>query len=113
MKQESKQFKQDGNIRYSVGKSYFGIENNYVGVFPPSYAVIPLFISSFTTFHYLDPYTSLGLNRDQIGHRICKVKIDGLVGVMLRSYVYYLCTVDVLCYGNTQSLDTTNILLGL
>ena len=39
---------------------YFGIENNYVGIFPPSYAVIPLFISSFTTFHYLDPYTSLG-----------------------------------------------------
>ena len=94
---------------------YFGIENNYVGIFSPSYALIPLFISSFTTFYHLVPFTSLGLNRDQIGHRICKVKIDGLVGVMLRSFafVYYLCTVDVLCYGCTQSLDTTNIHLGL
>ena len=40
---------------------YFGIEQNYsqcakVGTFPPSYAVVPSFISCFTTFYYIDPY---------------------------------------------------------
>ena len=27
-----------------------------IGIFPPSYAAIPSFISCFTTFYYLDPY---------------------------------------------------------
>ena len=30
--------------------------NAKVGIFPPSYAVIPLFISCFTTFYRLDSY---------------------------------------------------------
>ena len=48
----------------SVGESpYFGIStlnfilfNAKVGTFPPSYAVIPSFISCFTTFYCIDPY---------------------------------------------------------
>ena len=42
-----------------VGSPYFGTEQNKyysycakVGTFPPSYAVIPSFISCFTTFYY-------------------------------------------------------------
>ena len=30
--------------------------NAKVGIFPPSYAVIPSFISCFTTFYHLDSY---------------------------------------------------------
>ena len=30
--------------------------NAKVGTFPPSYAVIPSFISCFTTLHCIDPY---------------------------------------------------------
>ena len=42
----------------SVGKSlhWHVIVNAKVGIFPPSYVVIPSFISCFTTFYRLDPY---------------------------------------------------------
>ena len=51
-----------------VRKSYFGmlaitiiLLNAKVGIFPPSYAVIPSFTSCFTTFYCLDPYFILNL----------------------------------------------------
>ena len=41
----------------SMGKSHIRILlNAKVGTFPLSYAVIPSFISCFTTFYCIDPY---------------------------------------------------------
>ena len=51
----------------SVGKSLHWhiitiiLSNAKVGSFPPSYAVIPSFISCFTDFYHLDPYLIIKL----------------------------------------------------